>query len=113
PQALIDLYAEELRWFDRWLKGTIENAMAEKSEAPVRIFVMGTNQWRDELAWPLARTQWTPYYFHSNGSANSRFGDGSLAAAKPDPGEPADSYRYDPNRPVPFITDPTSSQVGG
>jgi len=113
PQSLIDLRTEEVHWFDHWLKGSTENARAEKSEAPVRIFVMGTNQWRDEQEWPLARTQWTPYYLHSSGSANSRFGDGSLAPAKPGSGERADSYRYDPSRPVPFITDPTSSQVGG
>ena len=27
--------------------------------------------------------------------------------------EPTDNYYYDPARPVPFITDPTSSQIGG
>src|SRR5205823_14475687 len=27
--------------------------------------------------------------------------------------EPPDSYRYDPARPVPFLTEPTSSQIGG
>ena len=27
--------------------------------------------------------------------------------------EPHDSYRYDPARPTPFITEATSSQIGG
>jgi len=112
PQALIDLRGEELRWFDRYLKGKISSEI-EQQEAPVRLFIMGENVWRDEQEWPLARTQWTPYYLHSAGRANSRFGDGSLATAAPASDEAPDSYRYDPARPVPFITEPTSSQIGG
>ncbi|HEU5439492.1 MAG TPA: CocE/NonD family hydrolase [Ktedonobacterales bacterium] len=108
PQALIDLRGEEARWFDRWLKDDEDSA-----SGPVRIFVMGDNVWRDEREWPLARTQWTPYYLSSGGRANSRFGDGALSAAAPGPDVPPDTYRYDPARPVPFITEPTSSQIGG
>ena len=68
--------------------------------APVRIFVMGANQWRSEWEWPLARTEWTPYYLHSAGAANTLEGDGSLGAEPPDD-EPADSFVYDPADPVP------------
>lgn len=111
PQALIDMRAEELRWFNRWLKGyTFDGTPDEPS---VKIFVMGSNEWRDEREWPLARAQWTPFYLRGNGSANSRFGDGRLSTQKPDVMEPADLYHYDPARPVPFITEPTSSQIGG
>lgn len=109
PQSLIDLRGEELRWFNRWLK----HDETAKSDAPVRIFIMGENQWRDEQEWPLAHTQWTPYYLHSEGRANSRFGDGTLSPQQPSVNEPQDTYRYDPARPVPFITEPTSSQIGG
>lgn len=108
-QAIIDLRGEELHWFDRWLKGKKDAA----PEAPVHLFVMGENVWRDEREWPLARTQWIPYYLRSAGDANSRFGGGSLSAAQPTGGEPQDSYRYDPARPVPFVSEPTSSQIGG
>ena len=108
-QAIIDLRGEELRWFDRWLKGD-EDA---SPSSPVRIFVMGENTWRDESEWPLARTVWTPYYLHSAGDANSRFGGGSLSADRATGDEPQDTYRYDPARPVPFISEPTSSQIGG
>jgi putative CocE/NonD family hydrolase len=111
PQALIDLRGEELRWFNRWLKG-YTNISITAEEFPVRIFVMGVNEWRNEREWPLARTQWTPFYLRSGGRANSRFGDGSLSTARPGD-EPVDTYRYDPTYPVPFITDPTSSQIGG
>lgn len=107
-QSLIDLRGAELAWLDRWLQGK----EPDEPEAPVRIFIMGQNQWRDEQEWPLARTEWTRFYLHSDGSANSRFGDGSLSTESPQD-EPPDSYRYDPARPVPFLTDPTSSQIGG
>jgi putative CocE/NonD family hydrolase len=118
PQALIDLRGEHVRWFDRWLKEakSADNSAdaEEQTDAPVRIFVMGANEWRDEQEWPLARTQWTRYYLHSGGQANSRFGDGALSPTSPSPdAEPADGYRYDPARPVPFLTEPTSSQIGG
>ncbi len=111
PQSLIDLRSEELRWFNRWLKGYTFDV--EPDSSPVRIFVMGTNEWRDEREWPLARTRWTPFYLHSAGRANSRYGNGSLSIHSPTTEEPFDSYRYDPANPVPFITDPTSSQIGG
>jgi len=86
-----------LRWFDYWLKGE-ENGIVD--EPPIRIFVMGDNQWRTENEWPLARTQYTPYYLHSGGAANSLHGDGTLSPEKPS-GEPVDTYVYDPHNPVP------------
>jgi uncharacterized protein len=107
--ALIDLRGRQLAFFDRWLKGE-ENGIDE--EAPVSIFVMGRNQWRQESEWPLARTQYTAMYLHSNGHANSRFGDGSLSFTQPGH-ESTDEYYYDPAHPVPFLTEPTSSQIGG
>ncbi|GCE14687.1 CocE/NonD family hydrolase [Tengunoibacter tsumagoiensis] len=107
-QAIINMRGEQLRWYDRWLKD-------EPSEisAPVTIFIMGSNIWRDEQEWPLARTQWTPYYLHSDGRANSRFGDGLLSLHKPAASQKPDTYRYNPAQAVPFITDPTSAQIGG
>ncbi|PYZ92956.1 hydrolase [Salipaludibacillus keqinensis] len=111
PTSIIDMHQYQLRWFDYWLKG-IDNQLME--EAPVQIFVMGENKWRQEQEWPLARTAWTKYYLHSDGNANSLFGDGTLSAEKPKIGEPEeDHYRYDPSNPVPFITEMISSQIGG
>ena len=55
-------------WFDHWLKGKDTDI---DNWAPLRIFVMGTNKWRSEYEWPLARTKSAPYYFHSNGNANT------------------------------------------
>jgi putative CocE/NonD family hydrolase len=87
----------QLRWFDYWLKGIDNGIMAEP---PVRLFVMGDNCWRNENEWPLARTQYTPFYLHSGGAANSMHGDGSLSAEKPSD-EPVDTFVYDPRHPVP------------
>ena len=57
--SLVPLRPEQLRWFDRWLKsGAPEKKDPSADPPPVRIFVMGINQWRDEEDWPLgARTQ--------------------------------------------------------
>ena len=95
--ALIDIHAIQLRWFDHFLKG-IDTGILD--EPPVKIFVMGENTWRDEHEWPLARTRYTPYYFHSQGKANTLGGDGTLGLELPGE-EPPDRYTYDPNDPVP------------
>jgi putative CocE/NonD family hydrolase len=87
----------QLQWFDYWLKGEPNGIM---DEAPVRIFVMGANHWREEQEWPLARTRYIPYYFHSAGKANSSTGDGRLDTHPPQT-EPADTFQYDPLNPVP------------
>lgn len=108
PQALIDLYGEVTRWFDRWLPDSPQT----KQDAPVRIFIMGENAWRDEQEWPLARTRWTPFYLRGGGNANSRFGDGTLSTELPSAEEAADTYIYNPANPTPFLTDPTSAQIG-
>lgn len=107
--ALIDLRAYELRWFDAWLKHQDDGITREPA---ARIFVMGKNEWRDENEFPLARTQYTNFYFHSGGNANSRYGDGTLALEMPRDEKP-DKYAYDPARPTPYVTDATSSQIGG
>jgi uncharacterized protein len=95
----IDITGIQLKWYDYWLKG-IQNGIL--NEPPVRIFVMGDNIWRNENEWPLARTQYTKYYLHSSGHANSRFGDGVLNTHIPDE-EQNDIYLYDPINPVPTL----------
>jgi len=87
-----------LTWYDYLFKG-VQNEFAGK---PVKIFVMGTNQWRDEDDWPLARAQVTKYFLHSSGHANSTRGDGSLSTTAPR-SEAADIYTYDPANPAPTI----------
>lgn len=109
PMAVIDLDTVQVRWFDRWLKGTENGA---ENDTPVRIFVMGENRWRNEREWPLARTRYLKFYLHSGGKANSLFGDGRLDTLPPMT-EPTDSYRSDPAHPVTFITEADFHQMGG
>lgn len=92
-----DLTALHLAWFNHWLK---DEDTGIQETAPISIFVMGINKWRDEYDWPLKRTQYTHYYFHSNGQANSRHGDGKLTLNKPC-SEPPDTYCHDPSNPIP------------
>ena len=94
-----------LHWFDRWLKG-IENGVED--DPPVRIFVMGGGsgrkttegklnhggRWRAEQEWPLARTQFTPYYLQPDFSLSTN--------EPPEDAEPA-RFSYDPDHPVPTI----------
>ena len=66
----------------------------------MRLFVMGENLWRSEHEWPLARTQFTPWYLQSAGKANARNGAGALSLQAPE-AEPPDKFTYDPANPVP------------
>jgi uncharacterized protein len=100
PTANVDALALQLRWYDHWLKG-MDNGLA--SEAPVKLFVMGRNEWVYEREYPLARTDYRPLYFSSGGKANTAAGDGRLTWTKPTGASPTDEFRYDPNDPVPSL----------
>lgn len=93
------------RWFARWLKDA-QNGVED--EPPVRIFVMGGGDgrknaegrlnhgghWRTEHEWPLARTRFTAFYLHANGS---------LSPAAPADENAHASYDFDPEHPVPTL----------
>ena len=95
-----------LRWFDRWLKDDVNGV---EQDPRVMLFVMGggdgrRNQdgrlnhggfWRAEHEWPLARTEFIPYYFQANGA---------LGPEKPRDAESSVAYVFDPERPVPTIS---------
>jgi putative CocE/NonD family hydrolase len=85
-----DLTGLTQRWFDYWLKG-VDNGIL--NEPPVKLFVMGDNVWRDEHEWPLARTQYTPYYLRSYGKLSTQAPTEELP----------DQYIYDPALPVPVL----------
>src|SRR3954452_2859349 len=83
----VDLDAEQLTFF------------TDPDAGPrVRIFVMGTNVWRDEEDWPLARALDTPWYLRA---------DGGLSTDAPGD-EPPDEFTYDPAEPAPTLGGPTS-----
>jgi uncharacterized protein len=95
--STIDIDGELIRWHDRWTKGT-RNGVDD--EAPVRLFIMGENAWRDEWDWPLERAEEVRFYFHGRGRANSLRGDGQLSPAPPG-SEPPDTFLYEPRNPAP------------
>ena len=87
PDAVIPLWERELRWLDRWVRGTGEPVAAEP---PVRLFLMGANTWRAYQEWPPETTRPRELYLRSGGV---------LSFEEPGP-EPPDSYRYDPLEPT-------------
>ncbi|MGA2826252.1 MAG: CocE/NonD family hydrolase [Streptosporangiaceae bacterium] len=125
PDALIDLDGYVLAFLDehvRKIKADAGPGPEEKEDededeeagpAPVRIFVMGANEWRDEQTWPPAGGGSAVFHFASGGRANSRFGDGRLVPAPVPDEQPPDEWTHDPDRPVPFITDASYAQIGG
>lgn len=112
-----------VRWFRHWLPqapgggagagGTGEastpargvaaapgRAASDFDGAPVRLFLMGANRWRDEQEWPLARARPTAFHLRSASGARGLAGDGRLTPEAP-ASESPDTFAYDPNRPVP------------
>jgi putative CocE/NonD family hydrolase len=102
PAAAYDENEVTLGWYDYLFKG-VQNEFA--TGKPVKIFVMGSNQWRQEDDWPLARARDTKYFLHSGGKANSLGGNGSLSSAAPGKESP-DQYVYYPGAPVPTVGGP-------
>jgi len=95
PAANLQVEAQALyNWMDRWLK----NDESVSTGAPVKIFVMGENVWRDEQEWPLARTQYKNLYLDGTGSCLLKDGGGRMSFDLPS-GTEKDSYVYDPDHP--------------
>ncbi|MCC6242339.1 MAG: CocE/NonD family hydrolase [Gemmatimonadaceae bacterium] len=102
-----------VRWFDYHLKGARTSAA---TDAPVRVFVMGTGSgrrdadgrlehggyWTSSSTWPLEGTRFVPYYFHA---------DGGLRTAKPAAARSLTTYTFDPHAPVPTIGGGASARL--
>ena len=86
--AIGDTVADHLRWYDTRLKG-IDTGMDD--EPPIKLFVMGSNKWRFENEYPLARTEWRDLYLS---------GDGGLEE-EPAADQTSLSFMYDPADPCP------------
>src|SRR5579864_6185319 len=97
PTAPWDETGLLLRWYDFLFKN-INNGL--ENEKPVRVFTMGTNEWRNFDAWPPPDSQTQKMFLHSAGKANGSDGAGSLSSTAPGANETADSYVYDPSNPV-------------
>ena len=103
PHALENPYTDViLDWYDYLFKGAHNQFSTDK---PVKIFVMGANEYRQEDDWPPPQVHYVNYFLHSGGKANSLRGDGFLSTAAPK-SEAPDSYIYDPGNAVPTIGGP-------
>jgi len=98
-----DIFAQRLRWFDRYIKG-----IGSGGDSPVRLFIMGGGsgrktadgrldhggRWRSETDWPIPRTRLTPYYL----SAAQK-----LSTERPAADSASLTYNFDPDHPVPTL----------
>ena len=87
-------------WFDHFLKGE-NNGLLQKMPK-VRYFTMGSNKWQSADTWPPAGAQPLTLFLHSEGRANSLYGDGALSPNPPATDAP-DRFVYDPMSPVPSV----------
>jgi putative CocE/NonD family hydrolase len=94
--AALDLTRVQLDWFAGFLKPDA----TPSASAPVRVFVMGDNQWRDEDAWPPTRARTERFYLGTGVAEDSPFA-GVLARDCPREDQPAASFTFDPADPVP------------
>jgi uncharacterized protein len=81
-----------LEWFDVHLKGQ----RAKLRDKPVRLYVLGADEWRDFEAWPPPAPR-RRYYLRA---------ERQLSIDPPAHGERSDRYRYDPADPTPNLGGP-------
>jgi putative CocE/NonD family hydrolase len=101
-------FALYLDWFSQWLNGE-DRGVTEWPK--VQYYMIGRNEWRASDRWPPSGVEMEKLYFHSDGEANSHFGDGTLSRTPPKK-EPADRLTYDPANPVMSAGGPYSAGVG-
>ncbi|MDF2771137.1 MAG: hydrolase CocE/NonD family protein [Geminicoccaceae bacterium] len=96
--ARYDYDALTYGWFDHFLKGKDSGLLDTMPK--VRYFTMGSNKWQTSDTWPPRGAQPMTFYLSSNGTANTRNGDGVLTTRPPTRDRP-DTFSYDPKNPVP------------
>ncbi len=104
PAAAIDYDALVLDFMDRYLKPA--PSIAAPAPAPVRVFVMGENAWRDAPSWPPPSSAEPLQLFLSGAPKGER--SGRLAPTRV-AGSPASKFVSDPMNPV---ADPFALESG-
>jgi uncharacterized protein len=107
-ESVLDLDGVMAGFLDTLVRGRVP----PEPPAPVRVFLMAANRWLELASWPPPGAVERAWYLGGE-RANSRFGNGQLAEMPPPPESPPDTWLHDPDRPVPFITDASSAQIGG
>lgn len=99
PDATFDFLTYRLKWYDYWLKGMTGNGVMD--DAPVRLFLMGTNRWIEAETWPLSDITYRPLYFREgSGQTDTSLNNGRLSFELPGEDEMPDSFLYDPAQPI-------------
>ncbi len=83
---------ETIIWNEAYLRGN----PSLLRRRPVRLYVMGADEWREMESWPPPARE-TSYFLHAAGSLST---DQPAVAASPD------HYRYDPADPTPSVGGP-------
>jgi len=96
--VMLDGLRAGLDWFDVHLQGR-----AQQRQQPVRIYVLGADEWRDMTDWPPPSRE-IRLFLHSGRA---------LTSEAPHTSEAADSYRYDPADPTPIIGGAQFSPLAG
>ncbi len=86
------------KWFDYWLKGTGDGKFEEAN-----CFQTGSNQWKSYNAWPPKEVTIQKLYAGSNNTASF---------TKPAAATGYASFISDPNKPVPYRTQPIEATYG-
>ena len=87
-------------WIDSqlsWLRQHLDSGAGEpdlSDDPPVRVFVMGRNEWRSEPQWPPADARDVAWYLH---------GAGALSPRSPEADVTGLTYTYDLSDPVPTV----------
>jgi hypothetical protein len=103
PQAAVDYDEVVLAWMDRYVKGVYTGWDRKK---PVRVFVMGQNEWKESDSWPLPGSQHVSFYLAaSHGQARI----GGLQKNSPADRDSFRSFVSDPENPV---VDPQTAYSG-
>jgi hypothetical protein len=97
PDSGLPVRALQLAWFGHWLMGKDDPLL---SGAPMKVFVMGANVWKDEREWPPEEGRERVWYLAGGGRANTLKGDGTLTDRPPGRGA-QDRFVFDPNDPAP------------
>ena len=87
------VFAAMLRESIAWMRAHLLGETQRLPSLPVRLFVMGANEWREYDEWPPRETNSQRWYLHGNRG---------LGPEQPDAAAP-DTYRYDPADPTPMV----------
>jgi len=98
-QGLSNMVRESIIWF----RAHLLNDKRLLRQKPVRLFVMGANEWREFDSWPPTGYIAQPWYLQ----AGRRIAPSAPAASAPD------SFRYDPADPTPAIGGASLSDNSG